>query len=74
MTFYPWLARQAGRADAVGAFARAAVKDPIYPRYADALGTILRRYEHDHEHREMAKHAHRAWRRERMGLSDEQVA
>ena len=66
MTFYRWLAQQTARRDAVGLLARAAVKDPIYPRYADTLGIILRRYDHDRLLREAAKIAHREWRRLRM--------
>lgn len=65
MTFFSWLGRQTVRQDAVGAFARYAVKDRIFPRQARKLNLFLDRYAGMPEQRAGAKLAHREWRRAR---------
>lgn len=65
MTFYDWLGRQTGRDDAVGAFARYAVKDRVFPREINKLVWLLSRYEGMPEQREGVKIAHREWRKAR---------
>lgn len=65
MTFFMWLGRQVERQDGVGAFARYATKDRIFPRHARQLNLFLARYEGMPEQREAAKAAHREWRRAR---------
>ena len=41
-SFYPWLLRQAGRADPVGTVAREAAQDPAWPNRTDALPRLDR--------------------------------
>ncbi len=65
MTFYAWLCQQAERNDDVGAFARYAAKDRIFPRHARKLNLFLLRYDGMPEQRSGAKLAHREWRRSR---------
>lgn len=65
LTFFNWLGRQTARADDVGAFARYAVKDRLFPRGARKLVLFLLRYEGMPEQREAVKVAHREWRRSR---------
>ena len=61
-TFYQWLCLQAERQDAIGVFARYAIKDRIFPREARRLNLFLQRYERMPEQREGVKLAHREWR------------
>lgn len=63
MTFYAWLGRQTPRTDEVGAFARYAVRDKLFPRGARKLVLFLSRYEGMPTQREGVKLAHREWRR-----------
>ena len=65
MTFFAWLGRQTVRQDAVGTFARYAVKDRLFPREARKLVLFLLRYEGMPEQRAGVKLAHREWRRVR---------
>jgi uncharacterized protein YozE (UPF0346 family) len=41
-SFYPWLLRQTGRDDPVGAVAREAERDPAWPKRTDALPRLDR--------------------------------
>ncbi len=63
--FFTWLGHQAERQDAVGAFARYAVNDKIFPRHAKRLYMLLLRYDGMPEQRAGAKIAHREWRKSR---------
>lgn len=65
MTFFVWLGLQVQRRDRVGAFARYAVGDKVFPRSAWRLHYFLLRYEGMPEQRAGAKIAHREWRRVR---------
>ncbi len=65
LTFFSWLGRQTARQDAIGIFARYAVKDRLFPRNGRKLILFLMRYEGMPEQREGAKVAHREWRRSR---------
>ncbi len=65
MTFFSWLGQQVERRDRVGAFARYAVADRVFPRTAWRLHYFLLRYEGMPEQRAGAKLAHREWRRTR---------
>lgn len=65
MTFFSWLGQQAERNDRVGAFARYALADKVFPRTACRLYLFLLRYEGMPEQRAGAKLAHREWRRSR---------
>lgn len=65
MTFYAWLGQQVERQDDVGAFARYAVRDKIFPRQARKLVLFLTRYEGMPDKREAVKVAHREWRQRR---------
>lgn len=65
MTFFAWLDQQVGRQDDIGAFARYAVKDRIFPRNGSRLNLFLARYEGMPERRNAVKLAHREWRRVR---------
>lgn len=65
LTFYAWLCQQAERDDDVGAFARYATKDRIFPRQARKLNLFLLRYEGMPEQRTGVKLAHREWRKVR---------
>lgn len=65
LPFFAWLGQQADRHDPVGAFARYAVRDKIFPRTTNRLHLVLLRYEHLPAQREGAKAAHREWRRSR---------
>ena len=65
MTFFTWLGQQVGRQDRIGAFARYAVADKVFPRTARHLHLFLLRYEGLPEQREGVKHAHREWRQTR---------
>lgn len=67
--FFSWLRAQVDRPDDVGAFARYAVKDKIFPRHARQLHLFLLRYEGLPEPREGVKLAHREWRRTRRATS-----
>ena len=71
MTFYRWLQRQKERTDAVGEFARYAIKDKLFPRECRALHLFLLRYEGLPERRTGVKAAHREWRRWRAQLAGE---
>lgn len=62
-TFYEWLGQQAERQDDVGAFARSALRDRVFPREVNKLGLLLSRYDGLPERRELVKIAHREWRR-----------
>lgn len=73
MKFFDWLSRQASRPDPVGAFAKYAIKDKIFPRTKNELHVLLLRYEHMPEQREAAKVAHAEWRKTRR-KKDEKVA
>ena len=64
MTFFTWLGEQTVRYDAVGVFARYAVKDKVFPRTAKHLHLFLLRYE-GMPQREAAKMAHREFRKGR---------
>lgn len=64
-TFFSWLGRQVERQDEVGAFARFAVRDKVFPRRGRKLVLFLQRYEGMPEQRAGAKAAHREWRRAR---------
>lgn len=64
-TFFGWLGRQTERQDRIGAFARYAVSDRVFPRHASRLHLLLLRYEGMPEQRTGAKLAHREWRRVR---------
>lgn len=61
-TFFEWLGQQVDRRDRVGAFARYAVADRVFPRHAWRLHLFLLRYEGMPEQRTGAKLAHREWR------------
>lgn len=65
LTFYAWLRQQDGRQDVVGAFARYAVRDRLFPQHARKLVMFLIRYEGMPEQREAVKIAHREWRNAR---------
>lgn len=65
MTFFVWLGHQVERRDSVGAFARYAVKDKVFPRLEWRLYYFLLRYEGMPSQRAGAKIAHREWRRAR---------
>jgi hypothetical protein len=65
LTFFAWLGQQVERKDRVGAFARYAVADKVFPRTAWRLSMFLMRYEGMPEQRAGAKVAHREWRRAR---------
>ena len=65
MTFFSWLGQQVDRQDRVGAFARYAIADKVFPRTAWRLHYFLLRYEGMPEQRAGAKLAHREWRRVR---------
>lgn len=65
MTFFGWLGQQVERRDQVGAFARYAVADKVFPRHARHLHLYLLRYQGMPEQREGAKLAHREWRLQR---------
>lgn len=62
MSFFEWLGCQAERSDRVGAFARYALKDRVFPRQEWRLRFFLLRYEGMPEQRAGAKRAHREWR------------
>lgn len=62
-SFFDWLTEQVERQDTTGVFARHAVSDKIFPRYAKKLHIFLLRYEHLPEQRVWLKKAHREWRR-----------
>lgn len=64
-TFYMWLSQQTERRDAVGVFARFAVRDRVFPRDNSRLHICLSRYEGMPEQRNGVKLAHREWRRTR---------
>lgn len=64
-SFYGWLCQQIKRSDRVGAFARYAVADRVFPRQSWRLQDFLLRYEGMPEQRSGAKIAHREWRRRR---------
>jgi len=64
-TFFAWLCTQAERQDAVGAFARYAAADKVFPRRSWRLCHFLMRYEGMPVQRHGAKVAHREWRRTR---------
>ena len=63
MTFFSWLGQQVERQDAVGTFARYAVRDKAFPRGQRQLYVFLARYEGMPEQRRGAKLAHGEWRR-----------
>lgn len=68
MSFFKWLVEQTGRQDGVGAFARYAVRDKVFPgERSNRLGVFLSRYEGMPEQREAVKVAHREWRQTRRG-------
>lgn len=69
MTFYAWLCGQTARTDEVGAFARYAVKDRLFPKEARKLVLFLLRYEGMPVQRGAAKLAHREWRKMRQRRS-----
>lgn len=62
-SFYEWLGRQAERTDDIGAFARFALADKVFPKTEWRLGRFLLRYHGMPEQRAGAKVAHREWRR-----------
>ena len=62
MTFFSWLGRQTARTDDIGAFARYAAKDRLFPKGARKLVLFLMRYEGMPEQRSGVKLAHREWR------------
>lgn len=64
-TFFAWLGQQTERRDSVGALARHAVRDKIFPRHAWRLHIFLLRYQHIPDLREACKQAHAEWRRAR---------
>jgi hypothetical protein len=64
-TFFTWLSKQTSRQDAVGAFARYAIKDKVFPRAKWQLFYFLARYEGMPEQRRGVKLAHREWRKSR---------
>lgn len=63
--FFEWLCLQAERQDAVGAFARYAVADRVFPRQYNQLYFFLLRYEGMPAQRTGVKLAHREWRKAR---------
>lgn len=63
MTFYAWLSRQTARQDAVGALARFAVKDRVFPREVRKLVILMKRFEGRPEFQASVKIAHAEWRR-----------
>jgi len=65
MTFYEWLRKQTTRTDAVGLFARYAMKDKFFPREMCKLCVFLQRYEGLPEQRKLVIVAHREWRQMR---------
>jgi hypothetical protein len=69
MSFFTWLGQQASRQDAVGAFARYAIADRVFPRAEWRLHLFLSRYEGMPLQRAGAKIAHREWRRARKELA-----
>jgi len=62
VSFFTWLGAQDERQDAVGAFARLALRDRVCPKHSNRLHLFLLRYEHLPEHRSGIKAAHREWR------------
>lgn len=62
MTFYGWLQTQSKRADDVGALARHAQKDRLFPRRAKRLYLFLSRYDGQHTLRDAVKLAHTEYR------------
>lgn len=65
MSFFDWLGQQVQRRDDVGAFARYAVADRVFPRAEWRLCRFLSRYEGMPLQRAGAKVAHREWRKSR---------
>jgi len=65
MSFFEWLGQQVERRDHVGAFARFAVADRVFPRQYNQLYFFLLRYEGMPAARAGVKAAHREWRRQR---------
>lgn len=63
MTFFMWLGHQTDRQDAVGTFARYAIRDRVFPRDSRELHLFLSRYEGMPVQRAAVKVAHREWRR-----------
>lgn len=68
MTFFTWLGHQVERRDRVGAFARYAINDRVFPRREWRLYLFLLRYEGMPVQREGAKLAHREWRKVRKAV------
>jgi hypothetical protein len=60
--FFDWLSRQSSRNDDVGAFARYALKDKLFPRRKKHLYYVLLRYEGLPALRTQAKRAHAEYR------------
>ncbi len=63
ITFYQWLCEQVQRDDDVGAFARYAAKDRLFPRDGRKLVLFLLRYQGMPEQRKGVTLAHREWRK-----------
>lgn len=63
-SFLLWLGQQTDRTDAVGSFAKYAMRDKVIPQQS-RLYYFLLRYEGMPEQREGVKRAHAEWRRVR---------
>lgn len=73
LTFYDWLTPQSRRDDAIGALARHAFKDKLFPRNARHLYLFLLRYEGLPVLRAAVIRAHAEYRRTRKAMSSKAV-
>jgi len=64
--FYDWLSAQQERDDAVGNYARLAVRNVRFPRSSRLW--VLLKYERN-EHRDALKLSHREWRKARRAVA-----